>query len=201
VVAVSQPHRTQRRKNVRRIATAAALIAAAAIPAGVASATTPDTTPPPEAPSATPASEGSTPGAAAAAAPLYDEEGNVIATIAVLGLEPAWTDYAEGDEPDEGREYARVMVSVASETPGDDTFAVAIDDFILQDSHGFVTTAENIRTAAEADAEDEPVGDAELASGESVEFALTFQVGADAGPQSVFYRPDDERLVDVAEFD
>jgi hypothetical protein len=42
--------------------------------------------------------------------------------------------------------------------------------------------------------------EAELASGESVALPLTFEVNANVGPQSVFYRPDDERLVDVSEF-
>ncbi len=121
-------------------------------------------------------------------ATIYDESGNRVATVTVTGAELAWTDYEEGNDPESGREYVRVTVSVESLiTEG--TFGVAIDDFILQDNDGFVTTANNVPTAAQAEADDEITEEADLASGESVELALTFEVNSNVGPQLVFYRP------------
>jgi hypothetical protein len=129
---------------------------------------------------------------------VYDESGDPVATITVIGTELQWTDYAEGAEPDEGNEYVRVTVDVAS-TVTENTFGVSTGDFLLQDEHGFVINAETVASAAQVEAEEDVVGDADLANGESIELALTFQVGADVGPQSVFYRPDDDRLIDIAE--
>jgi hypothetical protein len=186
---------------VRRLATAAALIAVG-VPAGAAVATAPPDSPPEtSAPDdVSPATTADIADAGGAVpATVFDENGDPVATITVLGIEPTWTDYAEGDEPDEGREYVRVAVQVASEAADDETFGVSVEDFILQSSHGFVTTAENIRTAAQSEADEEVIGDADLAAGESVDLTLTFQYDANAGPQSVFYRPDDERLIDVTE--
>ena len=133
-----------------------------------------------------------------APATVYDESGEPVATITVIGTELQWTDYAEGAEPDEGNEYVRVTVDVAS-TVTEDTFGVSTGDFLLQDEHGFLSNAENVATAAQVEAQEDVVGDADLANGESVQLALTFQVGTDVGPQSVFYRPDDDRLIDIAE--
>ena len=204
----------------RHVMTAAVL--AAVLPAGAVVATTPPDTTPPASTESTPSSESApaetgvvtestaaegtmpastdtTEAPAVEPATIYDESGNPVATVTVTGAELAWTDYEEGNDPESGREYVRVTVSVESLiTEG--TFGVAIDDFILQDNDGFVTTANSVPTAAQADADDEITEEADLASGESVELALTFEVNSNVGPQSVFYRPDDERLVDVSEF-
>jgi hypothetical protein len=79
------------------------------------------------------------------------------------------------------------------------TFGINIDDFILQDNNGFVTTAAAVPTTAQVEGDEEITEEADLANGESVELPMTFEVVSSVGPQSVFYRPDDERLVDVAE--
>ena len=131
-------------------------------------------------------------------ATVYDESGEPIATITVVGTQTAWTDYAEGSEPDEGHEYVQVTVDVAS-TVTEGSFEISVGDFILQDRHGFVSNAESVASAAQDETEEEIVGEADLANGESLELALTFQVAAAGGPQSVFDHPDDDRLVDVAE--
>jgi hypothetical protein len=136
--------------------------------------------------------------AASALATIYDEAGNPVAAITAFGAQVGWSDYEEGNDPEAGSEYVRVTVMVESlVTEG--TFSIAVDDFILQDNNGFITTAENVPTVAEAGAEEETTTEAELANGESVEFSLTFEVVSSVGPQSIFYRPDDDRLVDVAE--
>ena len=82
----------------------------------------------------------------------------------------------------------------------DGTFGISVGDFILQDNNGFITTAENVKTADEAEAGDDITEEADLGNGESVELTLTFEVVSSVGPQSVFYRPDDDRMVDIAEF-
>lgn len=196
----------------RLVVTGAAL--AVLVCGGVAEATTepPDTSPTTEEGTATETTlaEGTmvtdttvadTAGAGAnAPATVYDESGEPVATITVIGTQAGWTDYAEGAEPDEGNEYVQITLDVASMiTEG--SFEVSVGDFILQDQRGFVTTAETVSSAAQAESEEDIVEQAELANGESLELALTFQVSADAGPQSVFYRPDDDRLVDIVEVD
>lgn len=141
---------------------------------------------------------GDTTAAPADTVTVFDEEGTEVATIAVSATEAGWTDYGPDDAPDEGHEYLRVTVAVTSlVTEG--TFGVAIDDFVLQDAHGFLDSADNVPTAAQVDSDEEIVEEADLANGESVELALTFEVDPAVGGQSVFYHPDDDRLVDVIE--
>jgi hypothetical protein len=193
---------------VRRLVFTGAMLAAIA-PAAVASATTP---PEPTEPAAAAtdtteaAATGGTTGSEGATAPeepgevatVFDDSGNAVATITAGASEVGFSDYEEGNDPEAGNEYVRLLVTVESLiTEG--TFGINIDDFILQDNNGFVTTAENVPTAAEAEAEEEITEEADLASGESVDLTLTFEVVSSVGPQSVFYRPEDDRLVDVAE--
>jgi hypothetical protein len=193
---------------VRRLVFTGAVLAAIA-PAAVASATTPPEPTEPAASEATiaevaatgdtTASEGATaPDEAAEIATVFDESGNPVATITAGASEVGFADYEEGNDPEAGNEYVRLLVTVESLiTEG--TFNINVDDFILQSNNGFVTTAENVPTAAQAEADEDITEEADLANGESVELTLTFEVVASVGPQSVFYRPDDERLVDVAE--
>lgn len=205
---------------MRRSVLTGAAVAALLLPAGAVIATSPPDSSPPEstdttaveAMETTPATEpapestaveGSAPTDTAAAptseaATIYDDSGNPVAEVTMLGSESAWGDYEDGNDPEAGREYLRVTVSVASSI-SEGTFGVNIDDFILQDNNGFVTTAENVPTAAQAEAEEEITEEVDLASGESVELALTFEVVSSVGPQSIFYRPEDDRLVDIAE--
>jgi hypothetical protein len=193
---------------VRRLVFTAAALAAIA-PAAVASATTP---PEPTEPAAsetetagtavtgdTAASEGATaPNETGEVATVFDDSGNAVATITAGASEVGFSDYEEDNDPEAGNEYVRLAVTVESLiTEG--TFGISVDDFILQSNNGFVTTAENVPTAAEAEADEEITEEADLANGEAVDLTLTFEVVASVGPQSVFYRPDDERLIDVAE--
>ena len=192
---------------MRRLVFTAAVLAAIA-PAAVASATTP---PEPTDPAAasdttgaaatgdTTASEGATaPEASGEVATVFDDSGNAVATITAGASEIGFADYEEGNDPEAGTEYVRLIVTVESLiTEG--TFNISVDDFILQSNNGFVTTAENVPTAAEAEADEDITEEADLANGESVDLTLTFEVVASVGPQSVFYSPDDDRLVDVAE--
>ena len=209
---------------MRRLVFTGALLAALA-PAAAASATTPpeptdpaapdttavsddtspDTTAPPASTGETAPSEATVPsegtGAgepAAETATVYDDSGNAVATISYISSEIGFSDYEEGNDPEAGNEYVRVLVAVESLiTEG--TFNINVDDFILQSNNGFVTTAENVPTATQAEAEEEITEEADLANGESLDLTLTFEVVASVGPQSVFYSPEDDRLVDVAD--
>jgi hypothetical protein len=202
-------HDTERIGPVRRLVVTGVALAAL-VPAATASATTPpeptepassDTSPASTADttaSEEPASEGAGEEPAAETATVYDESGNAVARIVFGSSEVGFSDYEEGNDPDEGREYVRVVVTVESLiTEG--TFNIGIDDFVLQSNHGFVTTGENVPTAAQAEAGEDITEEADLANGESVELTVTFEVVASVGPDSVFYSPEDDRLVDVAE--
>ena len=54
-------------------------------------------------------------------------------------------------------------------------------------------------TATQAETDEEVTEEADLGNGESLDLALTFEVVSSVGPQSVFYSPDDDRLVDIVE--
>jgi hypothetical protein len=191
---------------VRRLVFTGAVLAGL-VPAAAVSATTPPepTDPAPAdttaaAPDDTAASEGATAPEEPAdeVATVFDDSGNAVATITAGASETGFSDYEEGNDPEAGNEYVRLLVTVESLiTEG--TFGISVDDFILQDNNGFVTTAENVLTATEAEAEEDITEEADLANGEAVDLTLTFEVVSSVGPQSVFYSPDDDRLVDVAE--
>jgi len=138
-------------------------------------------------------------GASSEPGTIYDDSGNAVAAVTAGEAESAWGEYEEGNDPEAGREYLRMTVTVESLIT-DGTFGISVGDFILQDNNGFITTAENVKTADEAEAGDDITEEADLGNGESVELTLTFEVVSSVGPQSVFYRPDDDRMVDIAEF-
>lgn len=201
---------------MRRIAIPAAALVAIA-PAGTLLASAPPDSPPPvatqepagtAAPAATEpagsapmgsAPAGTEPGAAPAAepVPIYDDQGTQLAAVEATSVEVGWTDYAEDDTPEEGDQYVRVAVVVTSMHP-DGTFGVEVGDFQLQDNWGYTDSADNIRTAAQVESDEDVQGEADLENGETAELTLTFSVNAAAGPQSVFYTGDD-RLVDIVE--
>jgi hypothetical protein len=178
---------------------------AALVPAAAASATTPPEPTDPASSDTSPASTGDTTASESVSeepadeiATVYDDSGNAVARIVFGSSEVGFSDYEEGNDPDAGNEYVRVLVTVESLiTEG--TFNIGIDDFILQSNHGFVTTGENVPTAAQVEADEDITEEADLANGESVELTVTFQVVASVGPASVFYSPEDDRLVDVGE--
>jgi hypothetical protein len=186
----------------RIITTTAALtfagIAAAASPA--LAAAPPDTTPPAtEAPTGTAATAELEPGGTPSVE-FVDESGSPLAALTVAAIEPAWTGFGEGDEPESGHEYLRITIVVESRSARG-LFEVDEDDFILQDVDGFVTTANIVPTAEQAAAGQEPVEEAELAEGDTAEFPLTFEVVSGVGPQALFFSPGSERLVTIAELD
>ena len=204
---------------MKRLVVLGAVAAAALVPASALASTMPpdDTTPATSEATATEATESTTDtgvettmaasestmgddsGASSEPGTIYDDSGNAVAAVTAGEAESAWGEYEEGNDPEAGREYLRMTVTVES-LISDGTFGISVGDFILQDNNGFITTAENVKTADEAEAGDDITEEADLGNGESVELTLTFEVVSSVGPQSVFYRPDDDRMVDIAEF-
>lgn len=189
---------------MRRLVITGAVLAALA-PAAIASATTP-TEPPDQATTATTEAGAATPPPGdsvatdeqAQPALVYDDSGNPVASIQFQGAETGWDAYEEGEDPDAGNEYVRAMVTVESLiTEG--TFSVSVGDFVLQNNNGFLTDAETVRSASEAEGDEDITDEADLANGESIDLTLTFQVVSSIGPQSIFYTNDDDILVDVAD--
>jgi hypothetical protein len=129
---------------------------------------------------------------------VYDDSGNPVASIQFHRAQTGWDLYQQGDEPDPGNEYMRAMVTVESLiTEG--TFNVGVGDFVLQNNNGYLTDAESVPSATEAEAGEDITDEADLANGESVDLTLTFQVVSSIGAQSIFYTNGDDILVDVAE--
>ena len=182
---------------MRRLVLSGAVLAAL-VPAAAAHATTvPEPTEPAASDSVPPGDSVAT-DASAQPALIYDDSGNPVASVTFQSSEVGWTDYEEGNDPEAGNEYVRVMVTVESLiTEG--TFGVGVGDFILQDNNGFITTAESVASATQAETDEDITDEADLANGESLDLTLTFEVVSSVGPQSVFYRSGDDRLVDVAE--
>ena len=125
---------------MRRLVFSAAVLAAIA-PSAVASATTPPEPTEPAAasdttgllpPGDTTASEGATaPEESGEVATVFDDSGNAVATITAGASEIGFADYEEGNDPEAGNEYVRLLVTVESLiTEG--TFNISVDDFILQ---------------------------------------------------------------------
>ena len=227
------------RKVPARVATIAAVAALA--PAGVAIATTPPDTAPPTTgeaqqadttmpPTTESVAETSAPGttteagqAAAAGVTVFGENGNPEATITLIDAVSNWSGYAEADAPEGGKEYLRIEVRIQSMRAEED-FSVNVDDFVLQNIFGFLTTAQNIRTAEQVEddaVEDDAVEDqvvedqvvedqvvedvvevpdgADLGPGESIDLALTFEVNQGVPPDTLLFRPSDDQIVDVFE--
>ena len=159
---------------MRRLVFTGAVLAAIA-PAAVASATTPPTDP--AAPDTTIARSGShgappprreplPPTNPARSPPCSTTPATPSPRSPLVRARSGFADYEEGNDPEAGNEYVRLLVTVESLiTEG--TFNVNVDDFILQSNNGFVTTAENVPTAEQAEADEDITEEADLANGES----------------------------------
>jgi len=132
------------------------------------------------------------------AVPVVDSSGTPVASVTLGDVEPAWTGFAEGDEPDSGFEYLRITVVVESLTTRG-LYAVDADDFVVQDADGFTTRPTTVPTAAEDAADTDPVTETELPTGETVELALTFEVVGGVATQALYYTPGNDRLITIAE--
>lgn len=183
-----------RRFSVATVTTGVALLGAA----GAASASTPPTDTAEAEMTAGTEPTALEPGAPAAV--VVDETGTPVAQIAVVGVDPDWSDHGEFDTPASDSQYVQVVVRVESLSPRG-LFEFSDSDFKLQDADGFLFSGEVVETAAQ-DAADEDVPDeAELAAGEVVEMPVTFEVISGVAPDTMFFSPDWDRLVTVMEFE
>ena len=118
---------------------------------------------------------------------LYSERGDTIATLVVTDVERDWQDYAEYYEPSAGKQFVAVTFEVSMETRG--SLLVSSYSFQLMDGWGFMNPAAWV----EADeASDAPVltEDTDVASGETVEFVVVFEVFEDAPLGFFLWQPE-----------
>lgn len=118
---------------------------------------------------------------------LYSERGDTIATLVVTDVERDWQDYAEYYEPTAGKQFVAVTFEVSMETRG--SLLVSSYSFQLLDGWGFMNAAAWV----EADeASDAPVlvEDVDVASGETVEFVVVFEVFEDAPLGYFMWQPE-----------
>ena len=152
----------------RLVMTGAAL--AALLPAGVASATTP---PGPTDPPPTPRRRRRTPPrrhrtTRASPRPCSTTPATPSPRSPSPAAKSAGPTTRRATTPKPETSTCRCAVTVESEiTEG--TFGISVDDFILQSNNGFVTDAETIASAAQAEDEEEITDEADLANGESVD--------------------------------
>ena len=118
---------------------------------------------------------------------LFSERGDTIATLVVTDVERDWQDYAEFYEPTAGKEFVAVTFEVSMESRG--SLLVSSYSFQLLDGWGFMNAA----TWVEADEmSDVPVltEDVDVASGETVEFVVVFEVFEDAPLGFFMWQPE-----------
>ena len=176
----------------RTAAGVAALAVATMASAGAVGATTTPSVPDTAAAEMTPAADAIEVDATPTV--IVDESGAPLAQVTVLGVDPDWQDYPEWNAPDSDSHYVQVMLRVESLSPRG-LFGVEDNDFSLQDADGFLFVGDVLETAAQDAADEEVIDDAELASGEAIEFPVTFEVVTGVAPDTLYYFPGSSRLV------
>lgn len=123
---------------------------------------------------------------------LFSERGDTIATLVVTDVERDWQDYAEYYEPTAGKEFVAVTFEVSMESRG--TILVSSYSFQLMDGWGFMNAAVWVEADEESEA---PVltEDTNVASGETVEFVVVFEVFEDAPFGYFLWQPEYEFFV------
>lgn len=120
-------------------------------------------------------------------ATYFSERGDPIATLAVVDVERGWQDYHEWDEPSPGVEYVAVTFEVSVVSRGN--LVVDPYNFSLIDSIG----QNNSRSWA-SPAEDSGIevfqDDAAVASGETTELVILFELYEEANLGYFMWQPD-----------
>lgn len=118
---------------------------------------------------------------------LFSERGDTIATLTVTDVERAWQDYGEFYEPAAGKEFVAVTFEVSMESRG--SILVSGYTFTLLDGYGYMNTSTYVEAAETSDA---PVllEDVDVASGETVEFVVVFEVFEDAPLGILMWQPE-----------
>lgn len=125
-------------------------------------------------------------------ATYFDERGDAQAVLSVTDVERGWDGYDEYSEPDRGYEY--VLVTFTVEVVGPENLTVEQYGFSLVDSLGLNNNAAYAQAADNADVElfEE---DAAVASGETFEASMVFQVFTDADLGFLMWQPDSGLVV------
>lgn len=118
---------------------------------------------------------------------LFSERGDTIATLVVTDVERDWQDYAEYYEPTAGKIFVAVTFEVTMESRG--SLLVSSYAFQLMDGWGFMNPAGWVEADEDADV---PVlvEDTDVASGETVEFVVVFEVFEDAPLGYFLWQPE-----------
>jgi hypothetical protein len=129
-----------------------------------------------------------------APATYFSDRGDPVTTITVLDVERGWQDYGEYYEPDPGIEYVAVTFAVENLSRGN--IIVEPYDFSMLDAFG----RNNSRSYVSVD-EDSGVEifeeDTAIASGESVELTIIFELYEETEVSMFMWQPDSGIIVIV----
>lgn len=108
-----------------------------------------------------------------APATYFTERGDAIATLTIVDIERGWQEFRENDAPKPGIEYLAVTFEISSLASS----GVNIEprDFLMVDGLGLTESNSRVRTDDES-ATELLDGKTTVASGESSEFTLVFEV-------------------------
>ncbi|MBA3379014.1 MAG: hypothetical protein H0T93_09030 [Chloroflexia bacterium] len=128
----------------------------------------------------------------------YGENGDPSGTATVTGIERGWEDFEEFYEPERGSEYVAFTVVVESTIARG---AIEVDDydFSLQTTEGYLWSTS---FASSETAEPPLLEDAvSLASGDSEEFTIVFEVFEDEALAHLYWQPDSGVLITMAQLE
>lgn len=129
---------------------------------------------------------------------FYDEEGDATGTVTVQSIERGWEDFDEYYEPEDGTEYVAFVITVES-TIARGAFDVENYDFNLQTASGqFWSPSYASSETAEPPLLEDTVS---LASGDSEEFTVVFQVYEGEQLAHLFWQPDSGVLITAAQLE
>jgi hypothetical protein len=118
---------------------------------------------------------------------LFSERGDTVATIAVTDVERGWEDYGEFYEPAAGKEFVTVTFEVSMESRGD--LVVGSYAFTLLDGYGYMSYAAYVEADPSSDLEP-MMEDVTVASGETVELTVVFEVFEGAPLGFLLWQPE-----------
>lgn len=127
------------------------------------------------------------------------ESGSEVARLELTDVVLPWNEFSEYYTPDQGSQYIAFLIDVENRGSRG-SLIVRADDFRLQDVDGFFFT----RSWAEAedDAEVNPADyEIQIAPGETGTVVIVFQVLVGVEMSHLFWQPEYERLVTIANLD
>jgi ABC-type oligopeptide transport system substrate-binding subunit len=129
---------------------------------------------------------------------FYTEDGDEAGIATVTGIERGWEEYDEFQEPEDGTEYVAFTITIES-TISRGAIDVSAYDFSLQTAAGYLWS----NAYASSETTEPPVleDDVSLASGDSEEFTVIFQVYEDEELAHLFWQPDSGVLLTIAQLE